>query len=208
MTTITRRDIIFGSVGAFGGAGLKLVADLVLEGYKADEERERDRLQREQAERDKLMAQLHALAAGFDDLGDIPRRAVELIENGREGTTDDVRTMKRHFDRVIRVATVQGTDGAQVVRYYGGRIAAWSQRFSSLADGSSKAARRFGDYERYNFGVAGRALGYLAIAGRAGRQDPGAMEAAASEMENVSGAMGSEGIEEGMANAMELSNAM
>jgi hypothetical protein len=150
MPMMTRREMLYAAGGALGAAAIATAREIFLEARK-----------REDNERERARALLESFGKAYDDLGDLPRRAAEFAETGRNGTVADVRVMYRHFARLRDSVTSKALTPDAVAQKYAPYLRGWGTRFMNLGESIAPSAPAFSKIERYNFSVLGPALAAL-----------------------------------------------
>jgi hypothetical protein len=158
-----RSRFMLAVAGAIGGALLTIGSSAALEAYKAHivtEQGARQSLEEQQRkDREATLQVLRNASDSYDDLGDLPRRATEYVESGRDGRPEDVRTIYRHFSRFMRVIRVDAASADDLTRYYGvGVVGGWGDRFIRLGTDKAPTSNRFSNLEKSNFRALGSAL--------------------------------------------------
>ena len=148
---MTRREIFIGAAGAVGGGAIKVVSDIIMSNRT-----------RANNAAEKAQALLESFGKAYDDLGDLPRQAVEFAETGRGGSANDVRVMARHFARLVQAVTSKAIAPEAAALQYANHLRGWGKRFIDIAERSVPSASKFSDVERYNFRLLGPALRALA----------------------------------------------
>lgn len=163
--SFSKRDLILTALGAVGGAALTTVGSIVVEQIKW-----------RHARAEETTALLEALARGYTDLGDVPRRAAEYAEQGSGGpqAVEDVRKVWLHFSGAIRTVAASRIPEADVARRYGtGTIQGWAYRFRVLGENGGPKAAPFSAAEKHDFMVLSTALESIQEAGEAAEKAEG-----------------------------------